>query len=157
MDDSGEANTFIVKTNSELLEGKNGTTFLGKNVLVDAGREGTQTGEHEIGHTLGMIHTSDSQSSTSFMREGGNYDGRAPNPYKSDIQSMVVFPANFKVNTANNGAKAGRGTLREVNTSSVIGDMSPDTFKYSSGFRTVYNRPRNNRGHLYKLHKGKIK
>ena len=153
-DTSGEGNSFIVTDSPGQLGStdglvNNGNTKGGKNVFIRSDREGTQTGEHEIGHTLGIEHNS---SNNSLMRVGGNYDGTAPGPVNSDISVMIKYPTRGKRN-----GEAGRGTLKEVNRSSVIGDDSPDTYKYSNGFYIQNNVPTNRRGKNVKLWKGKVR
>ncbi|MGK7392731.1 MAG: RHS repeat-associated core domain-containing protein [Candidatus Cyclobacteriaceae bacterium M2_1C_046] len=156
MDQSGEANSFeVVSSNNEYLDGNNGNTKQGKYVFVGDAREGTQTGEHEVGHTLGMIHLQD-ENGNSLMRVGGNHDGTAPNPVNEDINDMITYPTRGNVNSDSKGNSAGRGSLKEVNKSSVIGDDSPDTYKYSSGFYIQNNLPLKRNGKNRKLWKGKV-
>jgi RHS repeat-associated protein len=152
-DNSGEANIYQVTNDPSLLgeengQVNNGRTTAGLLVYVNSNREGTQTGEHEIGHSLGMIHNSDNNS---LMKVGGNHDGAAPNPQPKDIKAMVKHPAKGKRNGA-----AGTGTVREINSSSLIGEVYPDTFKHSQGFRVVDHRPLNKRGKRIKLWKGRV-
>lgn len=88
----------------------NGNTKGGNVIFVREDRRDTQTGAHEIGHTLGMVHN---ESGSSIMRQGGNYDGRANNPAGSDIRDMITFPLKGSINSER-GREAGRGTVRNA-------------------------------------------
>jgi RHS repeat-associated protein len=111
-DESGEANTFMLTNDVSLLgqseeKTNNGRTSNRHNVFVKEERVGTQTGAHEIGHAPGIEHN-DKGDSRSLMRTGGNYDGRAPLPVFADIDAVIKYPYNDKIN-----GKAGKGVLYE--------------------------------------------
>jgi RHS repeat-associated protein len=114
-DKSGGANTFqIASDNDSRLINKNGTTYE-NDILIKDSAKNKDSAKHEFGHTLGMVHNKDQKS---LMRDGGNYDGKAPNPLSSDIQDMITYPVNGKVNKQKNStgqlSPAGRGTVVDV-------------------------------------------
>jgi len=112
-DNSGESNSYVIKddNNPRFNENTNGRTFNGKRIIVKKSRKDTLSGTHEVGHTLGLIH-SDSGIMTSFS----NDSNRTNKLLKSDVKSMIKYPLKGKINYENDIQKntkkhAGKGKL----------------------------------------------
>jgi len=119
-DKSGEANIFtVVSGKDSRLSGNNGTAYQGKDIMVKDSRKNTDTSTHEVGHTLGMTHSSDKKS---LLRNGCNYDENDPDVQKSDIQSNINAAFKGTTNTETgaqgNSNPAGKGTVKDITPSS---------------------------------------
>jgi len=111
-DQSGEGNTYQVVADSKLGENTNGTTIDGKSVQVKDSRKSTETGAHEIGHTLGLVH-----NTSGLMTPASTDDARTKSMNKGDIKDMIRYPLGGKTNSES-GVNAGKGTVTN-NTNST--------------------------------------
>jgi hypothetical protein len=110
-DKTGEGNVYNVVADSDLPSNTNGTTSGGNYVRVKDSRKTTDTGGHEVGHTLGMEHTGNG-----IMTSTSSSSSRSNNTNKSDVRAAIINPVNGKVNYVSNtdgtGGYAGKGTVR---------------------------------------------
>lgn len=89
----------------------NGSTFGGNYIQIKESRKGTETGAHEIGHAMGLIH-----SSEGLMTAESSNSLRNRNLDKGSIKDMIKYPLKGKVNGQYDSDKgeyntAGKGTL----------------------------------------------
>jgi RHS repeat-associated protein len=103
-DTSGAANAYIVAPDINVPKNLNGTTQDGKYVYVRDSRSSTETGAHEMGHSLGLVHGGSGLMNPSSSDRSNN-DVKA-----NDITDMVNYPARYNTNKEGN-AYAGKGTL----------------------------------------------
>jgi RHS repeat-associated protein len=158
-DKSGEANIFMLVSDGDKRLGtneagnpNNGNTKSGKYAFIRNDRSGTETGAHEIGHTLGITHNSNTKSG---MRVGGNFDGKAPGPVTSDISSMLKYPLRGKVNYEKDGNPSGKGT--SYSGPVYVNDFYPDWYKHNYGSPLTNIPPAKSNGKEITLKKGKVK
>ena len=109
-DKSGIANTYEIVSDFNN-PNKNGITVEGNKVGVKFSQRNGTTGAHEVGHTLGLIHSASglmTASSTDFNRSNDlNVVG---------IKDMIAYPIRRKINSEG-FAKAGKGSLNFLNYS----------------------------------------
>jgi hypothetical protein len=72
---------------------------------VKNNRFGTSTGSHEIGHSLGLVH-----SNLGLMTPSEKDKNRSDEIKNSDLRDILRYPLKGKVNSEN-GNKAGKGFL----------------------------------------------
>ena len=109
-DKSGVGNVFQIVKNSALEENTNGTTIGGNFIQVKDAQKTADTGAHEVGHTLGLIH-----SSSGLMTPSSIDADRSSNLNIGGLKDMVTYPLKGKINSEG-GNKAGRGTVRYLNS-----------------------------------------
>jgi RHS repeat-associated protein len=90
---SGESNIFKVVPNGTLGtdkngDVKNGITSEGNRIYIDKSRVGTETGGHEVGHTLGIVRHSNYGIMTASQKD----PKRSQNPTKDNINTIVYYP-----------------------------------------------------------------
>lgn len=104
MDDSGEANTYLVVPDdyNKMDENTNGRTIGGQDIFVKSSRSKSETGGHEIGHTLGMTH-----NESGLMTADSSNKMRSKEFNQRDINDMIRYPLNHDRNS-----DAGKGFLK---------------------------------------------
>ena len=104
MDDSGEANTYLVVPDdyNKMDENTNGRTMGGQDIFVKSSRSKSETGGHEIGHTLGMTH-----NESGLMTADSSNKMRSKEFNQRDINDMIRYPLNHDRNS-----DAGKGFLK---------------------------------------------
>ena len=104
MDDTGEANTYLVVPDNDrrLDENTNGKTMGGQDVFVKSSRSDLDTGGHEIGHTLGMTH-----NKSGLMTADSSNKKRSKEFNQHDINDMIRYPIKGKTNS-----DAGKGFIK---------------------------------------------
>ncbi|HRI02014.1 MAG TPA: hypothetical protein PK006_13265, partial [Saprospiraceae bacterium] len=120
-DKSGEANVYNLVADSDLGSNTNGVTRGGNFIRVKNSKSKDATGSHEIGHTLGLTH-----SSKGLMTDSESDKHRTNLPNKRDIKEMIKTPLKGKVaSELVNGklAKAGKGHVSNM-TSSTNKELS---------------------------------
>ena len=133
---AGESNIFSVVDNGNLTKPdgteRNGVTTGGVNVKIETDRLGTETGGHEVGHTLGITH-----SVSGIMTAAQTDPNRSDAVTRSNVSSIVYYPIKSTPEnpTGARDARSGRGqaTLHFQNATEV---NSPQT---SRGFRRFRN------------------
>ena len=93
IDDTGYANIFLVVTDDVLNENQNGVTTRGSDIRVKSSRRDSETGGHEMGHTLGMTH-----SDYGIMTAESSSPYRTNTFTESNIKDMIVYPLKGKTN-----------------------------------------------------------
>jgi RHS repeat-associated protein len=84
----GEGNIYRVSAGKDMEFGDNGTTAGGNSIRVKDSRADTETGAHEVGHTLGADHTSSGILTTSSEDINRSNDINSSNI--SDIMNAIV-------------------------------------------------------------------
>lgn len=113
-DKSGIANIYEV-VSSFKDSNKNGVTVNGNHIGVKYSRQDENTGAHEVGHTLGLTHSS-----------FGLMTSSSTDPYRSldlntvGLKDMITYPIRGKSNSEGRGV-AGEGHLSVFNFSYSIG------------------------------------
>ena len=104
MDDTGEANTYLVVPDNDrrLDENTNGKTMGGQDIFVKSSRSGLDTGGHEIGHTLGMTHNKSGLMTADSLNKKRNKEFN-----QHDINDMITYPLKGMTNS-----DAGRGFIK---------------------------------------------
>ena len=82
-DKSGEANSYRILSDSKVEEGTNGTSD-GRNIMVKSSRSDTETGSHEVGHTLGANH-----SNSGILTEASSDPNRSNNITSSNVSDVM--------------------------------------------------------------------
>ena len=144
-DKTGEANIYQVRGDANFEANKNGTTQKGNRVYVRNTRRDSDTGAHEVGHTLGLTHSTRgimTPSSTSNNRYGGITNG--------NVQQMLRYPLRGKQNSS-----AGIGVVHE--DYQLIKDFYDDYYKHHQNPTYIDVRPRNSKGKVLKMKGGKVK
>ena len=111
------ANTYQVVSDDikRMDSNTNGKTFGGKDIMVKKSRSMTETGAHEIGHTLGLLH-----NEFGLMTSESSSYNRGESLLKNDIKEMIIYPIKGKRN-----AGAGEGHLRyQMNRNFIKGRVS---------------------------------
>jgi RHS repeat-associated protein len=109
-DKSGEGNIYTVVSNDALGADTNGGTIQGKLIKVKESRQDTETGAHEMGHTLGLTH-----SSKGIMTPSNSDSGRSNNAISGDINEMIKIPLHGRVAsemTKGGKTNVGKGTVK---------------------------------------------
>ena len=107
-DKSGGGNLYSVVGDSRLDADINGRAVDGNLVQVKDSRKSTDTGAHEIGHTLGLVH-----SSTGIMVATSTDRNRNETVNTSGLKDMIRYPLRGKINSEN-GIHAGKGTVQLI-------------------------------------------
>jgi len=110
-DKSGAGNVFQVVDNSRLDTNENGKTSNGNSIQVKDAQKSADTGAHEVGHTLGLVH-----SSSGLMTPASTDPNRSGNLDTGGLKDMMTYPLSGKTNSED-GNKAGRGTVTYFNQS----------------------------------------
>ena len=110
-DQSGGGNAYVIVGNSALDANENGKTSSGNLIRVKDSQKSSDTGAHEIGHTLGFVH-----SNSGLMTETATDSNRSNNLRTGGVKDMITYPLRGKINSER-GAKAGRGTVMYFNSS----------------------------------------
>ncbi len=115
---AGEGNVYRVVPDSKLDANTNGTTQGGNYIQVKNSQKSSNTGAHEVGHTLGLVH-----NSKGLMTASSTDANRTGSPRTSDVSDIIKYPLDGKVNSETNPitgttTNAGKGTLHN-NTSST--------------------------------------
>jgi hypothetical protein len=105
-DVSGAGNVYQVVDNSALGLNVNGTTVGGNYVKVKDVQKSADTGTHEVGHSLGLVH-----STSGIMTPSSTDPNRSTNLRTNDVREMITNPLNGRVNSEG-GNNSGRGTVR---------------------------------------------
>jgi RHS repeat-associated protein len=109
-DKSGQANLYMVVPDAKMSANENGSTTGGNFVRVKDSRQSTETGAHEMGHTLGLDH-----SSSGLMTPSSSDSNRSTNIQKSDVKDMLSYPLKGKVNwdysSSGDKTSTGKGTV----------------------------------------------
>ena len=118
-DNTGYSNTYEVRSDDDPKFSSNpnlnGTTAGGKSVFIKNSRINTETGAHEIGHTLGLLH-----NTSGLMTAESSSISRNAFLQKSDVKAMIGYPIRGKVN-----GDAGKGIMiSPVNRTFVKGKVS---------------------------------
>lgn len=106
-DKSGEANTYVVQHTQDA--NVTGVTSLGKDIIVSPDYQYTETGAHEIGHTLGMEH-----SEIGIMTPGHNDDGRCLKATRKNMRQCLYNAStnetynSHAIGTSNQSIKSGK-------------------------------------------------
>lgn len=107
---TGEGNIYKVVADSKLDANTNGTTQGGNYIQVKDSQKSSATGTHEVGHSLGLVH-----SSKGLMTPAASDPNRSNSVNKSDVKDMISYPLKGKVNSETNASgnttNAGKGTV----------------------------------------------
>lgn len=110
-DMSGEGNLYTVVADSKLDANTNGTTSGGDYIKVKDSQKSADTGTHEMGHSLGLVH-----DSKGLMTPASSDPNRSSSVNKSSVSDIIRYPLKGKVNseTDSNGTtvNAGKGTVK---------------------------------------------
>ena len=87
-------NAFQVVSDDKLKELVNGSTMGGNYIEVKESRQGTETGAHEIGHAMGLKH-----SSKGLMTAESSNPSRSRNLDRGSVKDMISYPLKGKVNS----------------------------------------------------------
>ena len=87
---------------------KNGTTLAGKLIFVRPSKANGDTGPHEIGHTLGLIHTW-----RGLMTAGGNDINRNQSISNKEMMEIIKNAISGKP-SIENGNRAGKGYIEII-------------------------------------------
>lgn len=119
-DNSGQGNIFRVVPDSKMDSNTNGTTIGENYIQVKDSRANSDTGAHEMGHTLGLDH-----NTSGLMTPASADSGRSNDLKKSDIKDIISYPLNRKVNyesdSTGNRTNAGKGTV--INNTTYTDDQ----------------------------------
>ena len=113
-DNSGGANGYVIVADNTLDANVNGTTKYGNLISVKDSKKNTETGSHEIGHTLGLVHNTNGLMTSSATDPNRNLDIN-----NSDVNDMLKYPlkgmVNYEWGVDNNGnarkGVAGQGVV----------------------------------------------
>jgi hypothetical protein len=129
---TGEGNVYNVVADSELSSNTNGATSGGNYVRVKDSRKTTDTGAHEVGHTLGMGHFN-----KGVMTSSSSSINRSNNITKKNVSESIIYPVKGKVNYVHNtdgtGAYAGKGTVKNATNSNNIRQITVPELKKLKG------------------------
>ena len=103
--DKSVNNTYFVVKDSQLKEKENGQTQAGKVINIKESRSSSDSGEHEIGHSLGLQHESDKNN---LMKD--NSTERKGNDINVDQIKTILNKAGKTPSIDKNGTPAGKGT-----------------------------------------------
>ena len=110
-DISGAGNVFQVVGNSDLGENINGTTSGGNFIRVKDAQKTADTGAHEVGHTLGLTH-----SSSGLMTPSSTDNRRSGDLNTRGLNGMITNPLIGRI-SSEGGSNAGKGTVTYFNPS----------------------------------------
>jgi hypothetical protein len=110
-DRTGEGNIYMVVPDTELSSNQNGVTVGGNFVRVKNSRANNDTGSHEIGHSLGVVH-----SEKGLMTPSSTDPKRTNSISRKEVNQILKYPMRNKVNSENSNP-AGKGTLKDVTPS----------------------------------------
>jgi RHS repeat-associated protein len=123
-DKSGGGNAYQVVTSKELKDAnKNGTTQNGNFIMVKNTQSTADTGAHEVGHSLGLVH-----SSSGLMTPSSTDSHRSQNVRTGDVKDMITYPLKEKQNSEN-GNPAGKGTVMYLKSSFSTENLYPSINK----------------------------
>ena len=108
---SGQGNIFRIVDDMNINDAnKNGITLEGNQIAVKKSKSDGDTGAHEMGHAIGLVH-----NIFGLMTPVSKDRKRSRNLNKFDIKDIISYPLNNKVNYEfnNDGKKvsAGKGTI----------------------------------------------
>jgi RHS repeat-associated protein len=118
-DRSGNANAYIVVPEDRMDDNLNGRTVNGKYISVKESRSATETGAHEMGHSLGLVHGG------SGLMNPSSSERQNDNVRTDDIKDMVNYPITNRINKERNpatgkDANAGKGIFRYTPNSAEL-------------------------------------
>ena len=118
---SGQGNIFRIVDDMNINDtNKNGITLEGNQIAVKISKSDGDTGAHEMGHAIGLVH-----NIFGLMTPVSKDSKHSRNPNKFDIKDIISYSLNNKVNYEfnNDGKKvsAGKGTIiNNTNTLQII-------------------------------------
>ncbi|MBS4013934.1 MAG: hypothetical protein KGZ97_09305 [Bacteroidetes bacterium] len=109
---SGDAagNVFRTVADNALSPNTAGTTKDGRYIEIGNSYANSETGAHEIGHTLGIAK----HSTSGIMTESANSSGRNESITRGNVNTIINNPLSGRVES-DNGTRAGRGTVINPN------------------------------------------
>lgn len=117
-DRTSEANMFRIVHEDELPPNSNGETYNGVDIKVRESRKDSETGAHEIGHSIGLLHYF-----KGLMTPTSTDAKRSEDPGKQAVDDMIKFPlrgtTNKYVDVNGTYHEGGTGTLYNNSGQSV--------------------------------------
>ncbi|MEE3485749.1 MAG: RHS repeat-associated core domain-containing protein, partial [Bacteroidales bacterium] len=103
---SKSSNVYMVISDEKMKDKNlNGRTVAGQKISVRESKKNTLTGPHEMGHTLGLIH-----SDLGLMTPSESDINRSSYIGTDEIKNMIEYPLRGRINSEN-GNDAGKGSL----------------------------------------------
>ncbi len=113
IDNSKTSNEYVICSDNDrnISSNSNGRTFRGNRIVVKNSKKYASTGAHEVGHTLGLIH-----SISGLMTSSEEDENRSNIISQKEVNSMIDFALKRKVNKeysnySGTNIKAGKGVL----------------------------------------------
>lgn len=104
-DKSKSSNSYILLPDNKMDVNKNGHARGGNVIEIKDAKQNELTGAHEVGHTLGLTH-----STSGLMTPSASDPNRTHEIGSDDLENMISYPLKGKTNSEN-GNVAGKGTL----------------------------------------------